>query len=648
MTRNSACRAAGRAALSVLALTVLTACIGLALGSDRAAALELVETPMLEDRVAAGDLPPVSERVPEQPLVTDLEAMGKEVGQPGGEITWLARRARDIRIMNVYGYARLVGYTPEFELVPDILLDVEVEEERIFTLHLRPGHRWSDGTPFTAEDFRYFWFDIANHEELQPFGPDPQLLVDGEAPVVEIIDDLTVRYTWSKPNPAFLPALAGARPLYIYAPAHYLKQFHPDYADPEALAERVQQSGERNWVALHLNRGNLYEADNPALPTLQPWVNTTPPPSQRFVFRRNPFFHRVDSQGHQLPYLDRVIVNIADSSLIPAKTGAGESDLQARSLRFDNITFLKQGESRNNYQVHLWPSSYGSEIALYPNLNASDPVWRELNRDVRFRRALSLGINREDINNIIYFGLARPSNNTALPESPVYSEDRAMLWAEHDPDQANALLDEIGLTERNRDGIRLLPNGRPLGIIVESAGERSEEIDALQLIADNWRDIGVALYTNTSSRDVFRSRVFSGDAVMSIWLGLDNALLTANTVPRELAPVDQNWLQYPKWGQYVQTNGDAGEAPDMEFAIRLMELYDDWRATIDREERLEITNEMLDIHANQMTSIGILQGVQQPVVVSNRLHNVPEDGVYSWDPGAHFGMYRPDTFWVSQ
>ncbi len=623
-------------ALAVLALACLTA----------APAAALVETPMLEERVAAGQLPPVDERLPDEPMVVDVAAEHGEPGRPGGEINWLAGRAKDIRIMNVYGYARLVEYDEEFEFRPDLLSDLEVEEGRTFTLHLRPGHRWSDGAPFTTEDFRYAWEEIALNEELSPFGPDYRLLVDGEAPVVEVLDEHTIRYSWSRPNPELLPALAGARPLYLYAPAHYLRQFHADHAEPAELQQKVEASGERNWVALHIRRGDLYDAVNPELPVLQPWINTTAPPSKRFLFERNPFYHRVDAAGQQLPYLDRVIVNISDSSLIPAQTGAGASDLQARHIRFDSYTFLKQAEERNDYEVRLWPTALGSDIALYPNLNARDPVWRELNRDVRFRRALSLAINREEINQVIYYGLAQPGNNTALPDSPLWDEERALMHARFDPEQASRLLDEIGLTERRGDGIRLLPDGRPLEIVIETAGERSEEVDVLELIDDSWREIGVDLFVSTSQRDVFRTRVFSGDVVMSVWFGLDNALFTANTVPDELAPVDQNWLQYPMWGQHYQTGGQAGEAPDMDFAIRLMDLYEEWRATADRDRRAEIITEMLDIHARQVTTIGTVHGVRQPVVVANRLRNVPDSAIYSWDPGAHFGIHDPDTFWV--
>ncbi len=619
--------------------------VGVALATPTVQAQTYVDPPMLVDAVSDGSLPPVVERLPAMPRVMDFA--DREIGRHGGQIDWIARRARDARIMSVYGYARLVGYTPGFDLVPDILEAIEVEDERRFTLHLREGHRWSDGAPFTTEDIRYWWEDVQRNEELSPYGPDSRMIVDGELPILTIIDATMARFEWSQANPLFLPALAGARPLYVYLPSHHLKPMHAAYADMQALTAVVEEAGARNWAALHINAAKLYDQQDPSLPTLQPWIVVSEPPTDRYVFERNPFFHQVDPEGRQLPYLDRVVVSIADSSLIPLKTGSGESDLQARSLSFGNIPFLKEGEERHNYTVHLWTPALGSELALYPNLTTADPVWRGVLRDVRFRRALSLAINRREINQIFYYGLAIEGNNTALPGSPQYDPERTALWAEPDIETANALLDAMGLTERNEDDLRLLPDGRPMEIIVETAGERVVEVDALQLIDESWRTIGVAAFPSNSQREVFRTRIFGGEAVMSIWMGFDNALFAPSTVPHELAPVDQNWLQYPAWGQYVQTGGDAGEAPDLDWAIRLMALYDAWLDTPDTAARMAFVDEMLDIHAEQQTSIGIVQGVRQPVVVRNTLRNVPAEGIYSWDPGAHFGMYQPSTFWLA-
>jgi len=603
----------------------------------------LLETPYFAEAVASGKLPPVLQRIPGEPALAELENLGR----PGGDLRMLMASAKDSRMMVVYGYARLVAYTPGLAIVPDMLLAVDVEEGRIFTLHLRPGHKWSDGQPFTAEDFRYWFEDMAGNKELSPSGLPIQLLVDGQPPKFEVLDQTTVRYTWAKPNPLFLPALAAPDPVFIYAPSQYLKQFHEKYADKDKLAELVKAEGMHNWAALLTKRSSMYHNDNPKLPTLDPWVLKTKPPADRIVFERNPYYYRVDGAGHQLPYLDRVIFNIADSKIIPAKTGAGESDLQARYLRFDDYTFLKAGESAGDYHVRLWRTGPGSQLALYPNLNVNDPVWRKIIRDVRFRRALSLAIDRHEINQALYFGLAIEGQNTVLPQSPLFrAEYRA--YSNFDIVAANKLLDEIGLTERDSDGMRLLPDGRPASIIVEDSGESTEKSDVLELIRDSWRRIGIQLYTKPAQLTLFRRRVFSGETLMSIDKGIENGLATAAMSPAEFAPTAQEQLEWPKWGEYAETQGHSGERPDLPEAAKLKELYLSWLATTSEEDQARIWHEMLQIWSDQVFSIGLIAGVLQPVVVNDRLKNVPSEGVYNWDPGAHFGIYKPDGFWFEK
>jgi len=612
------------------------------------ASIALVETPSLRDEVAAGKLPPVTRRVPSEPLVVE-ETGGSDwkPGKQGGSMTILMSRAKDVRMMVVYGYARLVVFTPDYELAPDILRAVDVEEGRRFTLRLRPGHRWSDGHPFTAEDFRYYWEDVANNNQLSPLGPPGVMLAGGGRPVFEVVDPLTVRYTWPKPNPDFLPALAGPRPLYIYRPAHYLKQFHIRYGDRSKLRRSVKIAGRRSWAALHNQRDNMYKNDNPRLPSLQPWVVRTRPPAQRFVFERNPYYHRVDRNGHQLPYADEVVMNIAAAQIIPGKTGAGESDLQARYINFSDYTFLKKGEKRNGYKVRLWRTAKGAHFALFPNLNARDAVWRRLFRDVRFRRALSLAVNRHEVNQVVYFGLALEGNNTVLPECPLYQPEYARKWADFDLARANALLDEIGLSKRDSNGLRLLPDGRPMEIVVETSGEDTEQTDVLELIHDSWLAAGIKIYTRPSQREVFRNRIFAGETLMSVWSGLENALPNADISPNELAPTSQQHLQWPKWGQFFETGKRVGEAPALPAARELLSLYERWRVTPGRAERAAIWRRMLEIHADQVFTIGVVAGVPQPVVANEMLRNLPEKGVFNWNPGAHFGIYRPDGFWFA-
>lgn len=612
-----------------------------------AGAADYVETPSLAAEVTAGKLPPVEKRLPETPRVVDLKAMGRELGNPGGTIHMLMGSPKDIRMMTVYGYARFVVFNKDYRIVPDILQSFDVKEGRIFTFHLRPGHKWSDGQPLTAEDIRFTWEDVMNNKDLSPSGPPREMLVDGKPPIFTVIDPETVRFEWAAPNPDFLPAIAGARPLYLAMPAHYLKQFHAKYQDADKLAKMVADAQVRQWSNLFIRMARQYRPENPDLPTLEPWMNTSHMPTDRFVFKRNPYYHRVDTAGHQLPYADSVVMTVVSSSLIPAKTGTGDADLQARYLRFDNYTFLKEAEDRSHFDVILWKNGGGSAVALLPNLNVSDPVWRKLFRDVRFRRALSLAVDRDEINQAVFFGLASPSANTVLPESPLYSDKLRTSWATFDVAKANKLLDEIGLTKRAPDGYRLLPDGRKIEIVVETAGESTLQTDVLQLITDYWKKIGVKLFIKTSQRDVLRSRAMSGDAMMTVWSGVDNALCTADMNPGEFVPTSQAQLQWPQWGLYYEANGVKGQKPDMAAGQELMKLYGDWRHSTSPEGREEAWKKILQVNADQVFTIGTVNATQQPVVVSRRLHNVPHEGIYSFEPGAYFGIYMPDTFWFS-
>lgn len=604
------------------------------------------ESPLLSKMVKNGKLPPVESRLPQTPRVIDFAGRNLEIGKFGGTLKMLMARAKDARQMTVYGYARLLIYKPKtFEFQPDILESFDVIQGKKFIFNLRPGHKWSDGHPFTAEDFRYWWEDVANNPKLSPVGPPKVMKVDGKLPQFRILNNLSIQYEWEKPNPDFLAALAGASPLYIYRPAHYMRQFHENFTANSELQKLVTTAKQRNWAALHNKMDNLYRNDNIDLPVLQPWVCISKSSSNRLRFKRNPFFHRIDPKGQQLPYIDEFIFGIASNKLISAKTGTGEVDLQARYLRFDDYTFLKKGEDRSPYSTRLWTTAKGSHLALFPNLNHKNKVLRSIMQDVRFRRALSMAVNRYEINQVIYYGLAIEGNNTVLPESPLYKPYYRSKWAQLNLKSANQLLDDMGLIKRDSRGIRLLPDGNPLNLIIETAGESTEQTDILELIHDSWLKIGIKIYSKPSQRNVFRNRIFSGETAISIWSGIENGLASANSSPAEFAPTTQQLLQWPKWGQHFETGGKAGQIPNDPFAMELLKLYRDWRAEPVFAKRKDIWEKVLDIHTEQVYSIGLIAGVLQPVVVSNNLKNVPIKGIYNWNPGAHFGIYSPDTFW---
>jgi peptide/nickel transport system substrate-binding protein len=617
----------------------------LLLAGPPALAQSYVETPLFAERVGKGELPPVAQRLPKEPMVVDLAAKGRSIGRPGGEVTSLVARGRDIRYMSVQSYARLVGYTEKLALEPDLLAKLENENDQTFTFRLRDGHRWSDGHPFTTADFRYYWEDVANNPEVSPAGIPEFMMQDGKPPRFEILDERTVRYSWDKPNPRFLSQLAGPRDPFLYRPAHYLKQFHTKYANKGKLEDIAKKQKLKSWAALHNRMDDMFENTNPDLPTLQGWRVMNAAPATRFTFERNPYYHRVDATGQQLPYIDRVIFDVAAGGLMAAKANAGETDLLSRGLSMSDIPILKEGERAKAYRTLLWLYARGSELALYPNLNTADPVWRTLNRDVRYRRALSLGIDRRTLNNALLFGLGREGNNTILEESALFSPELRSKYAQYDPAEASRLLDEIGLTKRNGAGIRLLPDGRELEIIVETDGEGGFIVDGLTLITEFWREIGIKLFVKPQDRTILRNRAYAGMTVMVAAQGLDLAVPTAKMAPTELAPMVQTFYAWPKWGQYVETKGKNGEACDIPEAKHLLALYERWMATADETVHEQVWREMLANHAENQWSIGTLAGAFQPIVARNGLVNIPKQALYSWEPSAMLGVYRIDEFY---
>ncbi len=586
--------------------------------------------------------------LPSNPRVIDLPALGRETGRQGGTVRMLIGGQRDVRFIPINSYARLVGYGPDLQLRPDILAGYEVTGDRSYTFHLRAGHRWSDGTPFTTEDFRYCWEDVINNKKLYKSGPPPELLAGGAPPVFTVIDDVTVRFDFPAPMPGFLAGLAAPLPTVLFMPSAYLRQFHIKYNDEASLAKLSEQERVDDWRRLHLKMSRSIRPENPDLPTLEAWYPRTKPPAEQFIFERNPYFHRVDQAGTQLPYVDRIVLNVSSSEIITAKTATGESDLQSNGIAFPDYTLLKKAEKLHPLRVALWRKSQGSAVALLPNLNCADTVWRDLFRDVRMRRALSVAINREEINKALFFGLGTEAADTVLPESPLYRPEYARAWVQYDPDMANGLLDDLGLGERGPGKIRVLPDGRQAGIVVETAGESALETDVLSLIRDHYREVGLALYIRSSQRDIFRSRALSGQVQMSVWQGLDNGVPDQQVSPAPLAPTSGDQLQWPLWGSWYAAGGAAGEGPDLPEAKMLLDLVAQWDRSDTPAARTAIWHQILQLRADQVFSIGTVSGALQPIVRSARLRNVPEQGLYGFEPTSQLGAYLPDTFFYAE
>src|SRR5262245_6364285 len=331
----------------------------------------------------------------------------------------------------------------------------------------------------------------------------------------------------------------------------------------------------------------MYYDSNPDLPTLNPWVLTTAPPATRLVYERNPYYYRIDQKGHQLPYFDSIVFTQVAANLVPAKAGLGESDLQCRYLNMRDYTFLRKSSQQSHVQVLLWEEGSGSQLALYPNLNCQDETWRALNRDVRFRRALSLAIDRSEINEVVFLGLAKPSNNTIMSQSVLFKPEYAAKWANYDPALANKLLDEAGLNKRNAEGIRLLASGEPAVIVVEHQSELSEDIDTLHLIGEQWKKVGLKMLTKPQTLEKLR---------LTGYAGITTASPTPAISPKEFAPTMLGGLQWPRWGMYIESKERQGEACDMADACQLLDILRQWETATDEAGRRAAWDKILAIN----------------------------------------------------
>ena len=367
------------------------------------AATKYQEAPMLSALVRAGKLPPVDERLPAEPLVVEpLE----EIGQYGG--TW-RRATRAKSSWAFWGYVikqNEIRYTPDFRtIVPHIFQDYEVADgNRTFTFHLREGLRWSDGAVSSADDFEFWWNDLVLNDDYTPVKPQDFMLAK-ELATFTRVDDHTIQLSFSQPNALFLDRLARPRIFNFVQPSHYGKQFHPSYLEQADLDALLKEGGYDTWI--DLMRTKLLFFGNPELPQLIAWVPLDDNTGAIQRFERNPYFWKVDTANNQLPYIDRVeTVFTPDTQTTLLKAMAGDIDMQYREMGgADDFSLLMQNAEKADYRIINTATAMHNTHTHVFNYTHPDPVMRELFLDKRFRVALSIAINREELNNLLHKGL---------------------------------------------------------------------------------------------------------------------------------------------------------------------------------------------------------------------------------------------------
>ncbi|NLS77931.1 MAG: ABC transporter substrate-binding protein [Chloroflexi bacterium] len=602
-----------------------------------AAPRKYVEPPILAGLVTAGQLPPVEERLPDEPMVLKpLESIGKYGGtlrtiNDGTTTNWLTNSA----------YEKMLRWSVDSTTIePNIVKQWEIGDGgKVFTLYLRKGMKWSDGAPFTADDVLFLFNDVWGNKELTPSYP-TYMAIKGVPVVAEKLDDYTVRLTFAAPHGFCLNYLAYYD-LY-HRPAHYLKQFHAGYVDKAKLDAMVKEAGLETWMALYGQKDDWYSHRNPDLPVVMAWYPTSEAGSTLYIFKRNPYYWKVDTDGNQLPYIDEVHVSLVqDAEVLRLQTLAGKSDLGDRRLEFDTYTLLKENEDKGGYRVLLWDNPRGAVPAIMPNLTVKDPFLRTMIRDDRFRQALSHAINRPQINEIVFSGMGEPRQATCSTMSPGFKPEYASAFADYDPAKANALLDEMGLTKRGSDGFRLGPNGETLFLLIETPGEEPAEISQLELVAQQWKEVGVNTDLQPSERAQFRNRLAAGEVSIGMWQ-LDYVYQIF--MPTFTVPLSGSCYWCPDFGLWYSSGGKSGEEPTGDIR-QLQLIWDELQEQTDSAKQIEMAQQLWDLHMKHCWMIGIVGHVPRPVVVNKKIRNIPEKAIYSWTEGQYLGPARMEQLY---
>ena len=602
----------------------------LALGwlpATHAAAQTFTEAPDLAAQVAAGTLDPVEERLPVTPLVVEpLEA----VGSYGGTWRQAMRGGSDNLLERTIGYTRLVRWNLEWtEIVPDVAESYTVNDDATeFTFTLRDGHRWSDGAPFTVSDILFWYNDVLMNREITPEVP-AWLRSGGEPVVVEQTGEHTVTFRFAAPNGLFLANMATVRGSDILAgaPQHWLTQFHGDH-DLDGAMALAEAAGAANWVEHFTNRIETPSRWRDAgRPVLDPWYLTVPyVGTTQVAAERNPYYHKVDPQGQQLPYIDRVTYAVMeDRQAIVLMAINGELDMQNRHIETtDARPLLVQNQERGGYRLWIAQPAWSNAMLININQTHQDPVLREVFANRDFRVGLSHAIDREELNQLIYAGTARPWQAAPRPDTVLYDEDFATQYTAYDPDLANEHLDRAGLTDRDDEGFRLRPDGERLSFSVDVLTSRQFQIDALEVIRGYWQAVGIDMQVRPVERSLAFARLQNNEHDANVWIGGGGYDLLGLLDPKWYMPHEYESSFAAAWGIYYQNPDDPNaERPD-ELALRQQELYEQVKATPDLEGQMALMQEIVAIARDRFYVIGTNMEPDRVGIVNTRMRNVPD------------------------
>jgi peptide/nickel transport system substrate-binding protein len=608
------------------------------------------EAPMLSELVESGDLPPLDERLPVDPMVVEPI---EEVGIYGGE--W---RTAILGPGDHPWFGRTVGYEPllrwnrDFtEPIANIVSGYEVNDDATeYTFTLREGLKWSDGEALTADDIVFWYEAFATNEALSP-APPGFLVTGGEVAEVEQFDDLTIRFSFpGGPNGLLLANLASGGPGAGVAtmPRHYLEQFHEDYnAD---VADIVAEEGLDDWVQLFQEKAGILSSNVATdLPTIHPWTMQNPLGEGGTVtFERNPYYWKVDTEGNQLPYIDRVVFDVVgETDVLLLRALNGDLDMHTRHLENDLTNRPQLAESRDSggYEFFETTSAGNNQLTINLNFTHKDEALREVFQNKDFRAGLSHAINRQEIIDAVYAGQGEPMQPAPLPGSEFFNEQLATQFTEYDPAQAEALFEQAGYGEQDSEGFRLGPDGERISFDIQVVAETQSWVDAVQLVVGYWNEVGVDVRMDAVDRSLFEERQSNNDHDALVWWG----------PPDGYGVIFEPYFYFPsssggvaaafakEWAWWYEGDPRGQEPP--EAAQTQMGLFDQLIATADVAEQQDLMREILDIAAEEFYVMGTAPLPNGVGIVGNDFHNVPES-VSQAGPASSPALSNPEQYFI--
>ncbi|MEZ4728817.1 MAG: ABC transporter substrate-binding protein [Caldilineaceae bacterium] len=582
------------------------------------------EPPMLKEKVDAGELPPVAERLPENPVVS-IPLM--EIGTYGGELHWVEFTIDYDHYLRHVNQVSLLELVPEKgtarykwlggKIMPGVFESWNVSDDSTtFEFTIRKGLKWSDGQPVTTEDIRFYIEDVLLNEELTPVVP-TWLQFANQPTQFEVVDEQTVRFTFAEPYGFFLPQMVNWAWDSMLRPAHYFKQYHRDYTDIAELMplmEKAEFTAEEDWGRWYLTfSGNLSDgeyqrrlADFRDTPVLQPYIWESEPQQGDFVMVRNPYFYKVDPEGNQLPYIDRVSRSlVTDLEVENLKIIGGETDLQAQFTRLSDYPMFSQNKEQGGYELMALPA-WQDQLLIFPfNFDPADEVLGEIIRDKRFRQALSLAVDREEVRKSIFLDFGTPSAFAPVEGSPWYQEAFVNTYAEFDLDAANAILDEMGLAWDANHEYRLRPDGERLMLPIDYYDVTPPATPGGELVREFWREIGIDAQLKQVNGQFYWQMRGANETLGTIWWA--NGLSPADTV------FVGSFLMTPSWWDWFNSRGETGKEPQDPAAVELMQLYREIEAATSEEERVRLGIEIFENHQENVWIIGTVAGAPVPL-----------------------------------